>query len=742
MNKLAKRITVIGLSAALLVGGTGMAYTLAGSNTDDTKKETTAPVIVEEEAEITKDETVYVIAGADGSIQKVIVSDWIKNALGDAKLTDKSMLTGIENVNGNEAFTVNGDNMTVWDAQGNDIYYRGDIQKELPVGMKVSYMLDGRELSADEIAGKSGKVTIRFDYENRQYEMKDINGKKEKIYVPFAMMTGMLLDNDTFHNVEVSNGRLVNDGDRMIVVGVAFPGLKDNLALDDILAGEDKAVEIPDHVEITADVTNFKFGMTVTVASNELFNDIDWDKDDSFGELLSSMDDLTDGMTQLMDGSDELYDGICTLSDKTADLVDGVNKIADATELVKDGMASLDDGAGQLADGINELLAGLNTLSANNADLNGGAKQVFETLLGTATEQINAAGISVPALTIDNYAAVLNNVLESLDADAVSKQAESKVRAAVEANRPLIEQKVTLVVKEQVEAQVKAAVNEQVTAGVNAAVREQVAAQVIPAACGMSKADYDKAVAAGMVPAEKQDAVNAAIDAQMKTDNVKALTEANITAKMYSEEIRGLIAANLDEQMKSDKVQGLINQNVEEQIDKLVAENMNSPEVQTQLAAAGEGYKSIASLKASLDSFNKFYVGIKTYTAGVASAADGAVKLADGAAALKDGADQLKEGTEELNDGAQTLNSNMPALTDGVEQLKDGAKELSDGLKEFNEKGVAKIVDLINGDVDSVIDRLKATTEVSKNYKNFSGISDDMGGEVKFIYRTDEIKAD
>lgn len=148
--------------------------------------------------------------------------------------------------------------MTVWDAQGNDIYYQGNIQKELPVGLSVRYYLDGKSVSPEELKGKSGKVTIRFDYENRQYETVQINGVNQRIYVPFAMLTGMILDNDTFQNVQITNGKLVNDGDRTVVVGLAFPGLQENLNLsrDDL--------SIPDSVEITADVTNFSLGMTVT----------------------------------------------------------------------------------------------------------------------------------------------------------------------------------------------------------------------------------------------------------------------------------------------------------------------------------------------------------------------------------------------------------------------------------------------------------------------------------------------
>ena len=735
MNKLSTKITAICLSAAIVLGCAGVAYALTGEKNEVPAKTVTTSMKAEEEKEVSKDETVYVLAGADGSVQKVIVSDWIKNALNENSIADKSGLTDIENVKGNETYTLDDSNMTVWDAEGNDIYYQGSIEKELPVAMTVSYKFDGKSISADELAGKSGKVTIRFDYENRQYETVNIDGKNEKIYVPFGMLTGMLLDSDTFHNVEVSNGKLLNDGDRTAVIGIAFPGLQENLGID-----KDK-VEIPDYVEITADVTDFELGMTVTIATNEIFNELDATKVDSADGLTSSLNELTDGMQQLMDGSSALYDGLCTLLDKSGELVTGIETLANGAKSLKDGAASLDEGAAQLQKGAADLSSGLNTLASNNASLNGGAKQVFDTLLSTATAQINAAGISVPTLTIENYADTLNSVIASLDETAVYNQALAQVTAAVEENRPLIEQKVTAAVREQVEAQVTAAVHEQVSTGVTAAVREQVSEQVIQTAAGMSKSDYEAAVSAGMVSQETQNDVSSAIEAQMQTDDVKALIETNTTAKMESDEIKAAVKANTDAQMQTEAVQKTISDNVELQVKQAISENMASDEVQAKLTAASEGAKSIIALKTSLDSYNAFYLGLLTYTGGVASAADGAATLASGAADLKNGTAQLKDGAAALYDGILQLKNGTPALVDGVSQLKDGAMQLSDGLKKFNEEGIQKIVDLIDGDLDNVVARLRATVDVSKNYRNFSSISDGMDGQVQFIYRTDEIKA-
>ena len=734
MNKPSFKITAIILCAVLCLSSVVTVFALTNDKTEDQKKDAvTATTTANTNKDTTKDETVYVLAGADGSVQKIIVSDWIKNALGASSITDSTGLSNIENVKGDESYTISG-NAKVWDAQGNDIYYQGNIEKELPVGLTVSYKLNGNKVSADEIAGKTGKVSIRFDYDNRQYEMVKIDGKEEKIYVPFAMLTGMLLDNEHFRNVEITNGKIINDGDRTAVVGIALPGLQENLGIS-----KDK-LNIPDYVEITADASDFSFGMTVTIATNELFNNLDTSKLDSVDDLTGSIGELSDGMKQLLDGSSALYGGLTTLLDKSKELVSGINQLADGAKALKDGAVSVDDGAGQLKAGAAELTSGLNTLKGNNDTLNGGAKQVFETLLSTAETQIKAGGISVPTLTIDNYAQVLTGVINSLDETSVYNQALAQVTAAVEGNRPLIIQKVTAAVKEQVETQVIAAVQEQVSAGIVSVVRGQVANQVISAATGMNKSDYEAAVSAGMIPAETQNSISAAIETQMQTNEVKALIESNTTKKMESDEIKTTVASNTNARMQTESIQKTISDNVELQIKQAISENMASDEVTAKLAAASEGAKSIISLKTSLDSYNSFYLGLLTYTNGVASAADGASVLASGASDLKDGTAQLKAGAATLYDGILQLKNGAPALVEGVSQLKDGAMQLSDGLKKFNEEGVQKIIELVDGDMKGIVTRLKATIDVSKNYRNFSGISDDMDGQVKFIYRTEEIK--
>ena len=316
MKKISMKIIALCLCVILAVSGiTATAFAVNSDGDEAENKETAAETVVAEDeasADISKDETVYVLAGADGSAEKIIVSDWLKNSLGSDTLSDKSELTDIENVKGDESFSVSGGEM-IWNAEGGDIYYQGSTEKDLPVDMSVTYTLDGEPISANDLAGKSGRVTIRFDYKNKQYETVEIDGKQEKIYVPFAMLSCVILDDDVFTNVTVTNGKLINDGGRTVVIGMAFPGLKENLAIS-----EDK-LKIPDYVEISADAKDFKLGNTVTVATNELFNSLNTDKFTSITKLSDSVGQLPSAMAQLLDGSSQLYDGLNELLEKSGD---------------------------------------------------------------------------------------------------------------------------------------------------------------------------------------------------------------------------------------------------------------------------------------------------------------------------------------------------------------------------------------------------------------------------------------
>ncbi len=695
-----------------------------------------------DEVEIFKDETVYVMAKADGTVDKIIVSDWIKNNKGADTIRDLSTVGDIENVKTDASFTLDSDNMRVWEANGEDLYLKGTGKQPLPVDLTVTYSLDGKVISPEALSGKSGKVTIRFDYTNNAYETVKIGGKDERIYVPFLMMSGMILDGEKFSNVTVTNGKVISDGDRTMLAGIAFPGLQHDLGLT-----RDE-IDIPSYFEVNADVTDFELGATVTIAANPLTKDIDPDELDSLDDLKASMNTLESAMTALIDGSSQLYTGLDTLLEKSGTLSEGVDALYAGAEQLSDGASQIDDGAKELSKGAAtlsdgtitldlgalDLSSGLKTLDSNSGALNAGSDMTFTSILATAQKSLKEAGLDIPNLTPENYTTVLNTLIDSLSEEKVKAQAEAtakeKVTAAVEANRETVTAGVTEAVRQNVQAEVESGV------------RAQVTAKVIET-LGYTVDEYNNAVAAGMVDEAVQAQVNGAIEAQMNSDEVSAT-----------------ITSLVEQNMQSEAIQSTIAQKTEEKIQSLIDENMQSEEVLNgiaeALAKAKAGRESIIALKGQLDSYNTFNKGLKTYTDGVGSASAGAdqlhsgttqIKLGssalkDGASALKDGTEQLSDGADTLKDGVLTLKNGVPVLIDGVSQLRDGSMQLSDGLQQFSDEGISKITSLLKNDVGNIVERLKATVKVAQNYKSYSGLTDQMDGEVKFIYKTEEINND
>ena len=415
MNNTAKKVISIILCTSLITGTIGYGAYCAY---DKERNQSVVTTVIDESisaptAKAVKDETVYVLAGADGNVRKIIVSDWLRNTSGTNTMTDSSVLTDIENVKGDENFTSGSDSNIIWESNGNDIYYQGNTDKELPVSFTVSYKLDGKDISPEDMAGKSGKAVIRFDYKNNTSEIAEINGKQEELCVPYAMLTGMILDNDVFRNVQVTNGKLINDGNRTVVAGMAFPGLQKSLQLDASI------VEIPEYVEISADVTDFRMAMTVTIAANDIFSNLVTGKGESAEELESSLTELTSAMNKLINGSSELYDGLCTLLEKSEELVKGVDKLASGSKNLSDGAKNLDSGAAELQAGTTQLNDGLHALDENSDSLTDGAKVVFDSLLNAANAQLQASGLPLPSLTADNYNDVLDQAIAATGAQAL-----------------------------------------------------------------------------------------------------------------------------------------------------------------------------------------------------------------------------------------------------------------------------------------------------------------------------------
>ena len=206
---------------------------------------------------VTKEETVYSKLDTNGKSYQTVVSDHIKNTEYLEEIKDLSDLLEIENLSEDNTYTQNG-NVIVWNAKGKDIYYNGKSEKELPIEVKMTYTLDGKEISPEELSGKSGKLNIKIEYTNKEKHTVYVNGEYVEMYTPFVIFAGTYFKNDTVQNVKVTTGKAVDDGSKTIVIGMALPGLQQSLGLDST------DFSIPENIEIEMDIKDYEQSSIIT----------------------------------------------------------------------------------------------------------------------------------------------------------------------------------------------------------------------------------------------------------------------------------------------------------------------------------------------------------------------------------------------------------------------------------------------------------------------------------------------
>lgn len=301
--------------------------------------------------EINKDETVYVILDSNGKPEQKIVSTWISGEENLGEFKDKCDLDNIKNVKGEETPTIKGDEVT-WKVDGKDLYYEGESKRELPISVNLSYELDGKKVEPKEALGKSGKFKITLTVKNNESKVAKINGENRNIYVPFVTVSEIMLSNDSFKDIKIDSGKLIQDGNNSSITFVAAPGLKESLNLGDVL-------DLKDTLVIEGTTTNFSVPAIMMVATTEAL-DLEGIKGDD------SLDTLKDSLAQLQDGGDEL--------------LEGSKKLVDGQEELSSNYSKFNDGVGALKNGVADLSSGIDTLSNNTPALKSGADKLNSSL--------------------------------------------------------------------------------------------------------------------------------------------------------------------------------------------------------------------------------------------------------------------------------------------------------------------------------------------------------------------------
>ncbi len=715
--------------------------TSADTSSDATDTKTLPAAGAKSAADAEKDETVYVEMAPDGTVTKTTVSNVLKIS-GKDNISDYSTLDNITNISGDEAFSQDSNGDIIWENKGEDISYQGTTTKSAPIDIKITYYLDNKEISPDELAGKSGKVKIVYDYTNNSEQ-------ENNRFIPFIVTTGMVLNEDHFSNVQAENGKIIEHNGSDIVIGYAVPGLKDEMR--SLIANADNYIEdidIPESFTVTADVSDFTMDMTLTAAVSDI-GDFDpgeafdlSDTEDQMDELQDGADkladgsgDLNDGAKKLVKGSDKINSGAKDLSGYTSQLAAGTKKLninyAAFNKAILDGLKTADSGVKELYTGSKEVEKGASDLDTGAGALDTGAQKLKDGAdsLDKGAKTL-AAGITQAKAAFEDSEESKGLVSGGADLYEGTKNANTGVKQVVQSMQGT---------PEAIQASIDSIITNLAPFGIDSVQQLDATVSAVNDAVKNSGASLDLTIAG---------------TALKTTDNYYSLLNA-----YYSVHTLEQVKAQLSEQIQAS----------EQDITSLLS-GMNSLESGAQTLSGGinklyEGVKQLDTgakdLTAGTGTLSLGAIDLKKGTAdlkgGTAKLSKGASTLSQGIGTLSAGtktlntkvgaaSPKLKSGISEINDaakaiskGAGTLSDGTQTLNDGIITLADGTKELKDGAVKLNDEGISKITDIFGKDAKDAVDAVEDTLNVGKEYNSFSGIADGMNGEVKFIFKTEEI---
>ena len=648
-------------------------------------------------------------------------------------------------------------NEKITDANGNETLNKTESSENAPVTMKVTYKLDGKEIKPEDLAGKSGKVTIRFDYTNNQKKTVTINGKKQTVAVPFTMITGMMLPTDVFSNVEVTNGKLTKVGDNIVAVGMTMPGLKDTMNLK----FNDKSLDldIPEYFELTADVKDFSLDMTMSVATSNLLSDMNAD-DITLDDLKKTVASLDDAATQLADGTVTLQDGTQQLSDAIPALTDGVDQLNTGASSLKDGIYAYADGAASAyegsvslnnnmktyADGIGTLY---NTLKDNNFD-----SSVVTLDAGIDSALSGAGALVTGADTLSGGLTKLESGSDQLAAGT------NKLKTDLEAGKTKATESYNTAYGSFYKVAIAAACIEQKINPSSATPQQQAVIAAALAQSGISqtpdvtsKTQY--ALATGYI-LKNYASVKQVVAATVSAAAGGQLDEATVSSKADEQIVTmtsGLSQAyqaynNCNTTLSSLEDAGYfdgmsdLNAGIKSANSGATQLKAGIDQLSTgagQLSAGSKQLKSgLGTLSTGLNTLSASVGSFSTYKEGTLCSSlyalnlnagklqqEGTAVLQSGLSQLTANNDTLKSGASQLADGTATLNDSSGTLADGVTQLNEGAITLKDGMAQFNSEAIEPITKLVDSDAQTAVDTIKAVVKAG----------------VTFVYKTAGITA-
>ena len=600
-------------------------------------------------------------------------------------------------------------------------------EKDLPIEAKISYELDGKDIKPEDLAGKSGKVEIKIEYKNKSSKNVVINGKSETLYTPFMVTLGTVINNKNNKNIKVSkSGRIVENGDKTIVVGVVFPGLEESLNLGGRLA----KVDVPGSIEITMDSKDFEMSNIVTYATPKvLTDDIDW----------SELDDLFD---------------------KVNELQNGINKIEDGAKELNKGTSKLDDGAKDLKKGTFKIYEGSNeiknqVLNSVKAMENNKEKVLDEKTLSSIGEKASKHVTTSIEKEVDG----IKDLAEKGAVKEVKKQedtilngAMSLIKNKIETKMPELVGGISKGIAKVMEAQLETMEKQAVQAGTSSmdlsGLSKNAKVDDIEVSVGNEYKDSDeyksldedtrKMVDKIVGKVEKEAGEKATKEAQNEVDKVVSAQEKEI--KEIATKAATTAATITSKGLSSGVISGVAEASVKETANQIVSQ-MSNKEVQKTISTKLEDMAKQVAGGTAESVAKQIAPSVAEKTAiSVASTIADQVK----AEVLKQVKTQLQtlldEGLTPLTSGIKELDKGVSQLTEGTSKLNEGASKLSDGIVKFDNEGISKISNFVNKDLQNLVTRGKKLEQFAKEYDKFS--SDEKREDINFISLVDSIKND
>lgn len=597
-----------------------------------------------------KQEAVHVDANAYGTPQEITVEATLKDFKDSDIIRDVSHLSDIMNKKGDEAFNQKDDGRLLWENHGQDIVYEGTSHDDLPISVRVSYYLNGHEIDAHELIGKSGHIKIRFDYINKKETTVKIKGTTYNMYVPFVALSALTLPSDTFSHIKVTNGKLVSQDDTTIAIGYALPGMKDNLRLADFDLTEE--IDLPDYVEVSADTTDFSLDFTATIISSGLFEDLDLSSFDDVDDLTKGFKDMSKAFSKIVTGASKIYQGSRTFNKYLSQYVSGVNQVTRATSQISKQVTSAIDETGDLQDDVKKLAEVLKSLSRclEKTDL--------EKLL--ADENLDAEDLVEAIKQMQSDVKTLKTGI--LNLPEILKESQSYVKTMTQCTKDLKNLEAG-----KLEASLEADAIKEATQKVKAVMDDYDLTD-----------DQKKAILEAM-----ESGIKEGIDLD---SFVSQLTSIINTMSQANDDLSSL---DLDMEAVEKCVGDLKDQM--EILSPYLDEILNA-EIQVEDVKNG-----IALLQSTMKDIG-----------------DDAGTLSDGITTFLSQVKSMKTIMKKMNQGTKTLEKGGAGLIKGHQQIEKSMKALANGLKRFDDEGMSKLTDLAGDDLEDVLKRFKGLAKADR----------------------------